>query len=216
MELAGRPMLAWTVRAAIESGLSDSVYVCTECPEIAKIASLWGAIPFIIKPELAGDLVNSCEPTRKLLAELGNKGPAYAATLQPSSPLRTAEDIITAFQLLTDSRDEFLISVTSIDPHFFHWAYEKHEGQWRMVFGDEYRKERPLLPPRYRPNGAIKMARSESLMREGNYLFHNRPLGVYEMPEERSVHVATHFDFVCAEALLSRQSLHSRRDQETT
>jgi CMP-N-acetylneuraminic acid synthetase len=75
---------------------------------------------------------------------------------------------------------------------------------WRMWFGSEYLKDRTLLPPVFRPNGSIKIARLNKL-RELGHFFGPR-LGVVETPEERSVHVATAFDFDLSEFLLSRRT----------
>ena len=61
-------------------------------------------------------------------------------------------------------------------------------------------KERIYLDNVYRPNGAIKLAKSEQLMKHGNYF--GRDLEVYFMPEERSIHVGEEYDFKCAEAML--------------
>ena len=71
-----------------------------------------------------------------------------------------------------------------------------------MYFGSKFLMERPLLPPVYRPNGSIKIGRLDRLKELGH--FFGDKLGTIETPEERSVHVATRFDFDICESLLSR------------
>lgn len=202
LPLNGKPMIAYTIEAAISSGLSDTVYVCTEDPQIADISQQYGAKVFEIPVTMAGDLVSSTEPCLALLNKLSSEGGEfpYIATLQPTSPLRTGDDIKQAYDVLVSSEADFLLSMTYIDPHYFHWAYKQTPAGMQLCFGREYMMERPLLPPVYRPNGAIKMALSETLIKTRNYLFHNCKLVSYIMPEERSIHVASTFDLICAQA----------------
>jgi len=203
LPLAGKAMLAYTIEAARDSGLFGEVFVCTDDLEIAGVARRHGAsVPFLMPPELCGDLVPSHEPCSHLARQLGNHDSLIC--LQPSSPLRSAADIRAGCQRFEQDGLDFLVSVTPVDPHYFHWAVhrENQEGDWRLFFGERFMQERPLLPPAYRPNGAIKMARLEALGKTGH--FFGQKLGVLEMPEERSVHVATRFDLDLCEFLLSK------------
>lgn len=210
VNLCEKPMLAYTIEAAFNSELADDVFVCTEDEEIATVAEQYGAKVFAIPESMADDDVSSTVPCLALYDEL-NKDKLeidYIFNLQPTSPLRTGDDIRNAFKILSESNADFLISVTSIDPHYFHWAVvEKHEG-WEMFFGKEFMKERIMLPPVFRPNGAIKLGRAAKVKDIGHFFGH--PLAVYNMPEERSIHIATHFDLTCARAIIS--GLKGRRD----
>lgn len=202
--LGGRPMIEYSIEAAQQSGCFDDVYVCTDDPEIAAVARGRGAsVPILIPADLAGPLVPSHQPAQ-WLHEWLKSGADTLICLQPSSPLRSAADIQTALATFEDGAYDFLVSVTPIDPHYFHWAVQPEpEGRdWRMYFGDQFMQERPLLPPVHRPNGSIKIANFQALKRTGHF-FGNR-LGVTVTPEERSVHVAVVFDLVVAEALLAK------------
>jgi len=204
--LGGKPMLAYTIAAAWESGLADEVYVCTEDAEIADISKAYGAMVFPISESMAADDVSSTVPCLALYDFLvrDDRIPDFIFNLQPSSPLRTAVDIQNAFEALRVAQADFLVSVTAIDPHYFHWALQQHEQGWSMFFGERFLRERTMLDPVWRPNGAIKLARALQLKRSGN--FFGSPLAVCEMPEERSIHVATGFDLTCAEAMLGKTS----------
>jgi CMP-N-acetylneuraminic acid synthetase len=200
--LTGRPMLAYTVEAALASEVFPSVVVSTEDEEIAEVARSLGAQAHIRPMELAGDLVSATDVCLEAYEVLQRpKGEARGIVcLQPSSPLRTAEDIRSAWHMFVDRDADYLVSVTEIDPHYFHWAMREKDGNWGMWFGEEYLKERPLLPPAYRPNGAIKIGRPGPLFMRRN--FFGPRLAVHMMPEESSVHVALLFDAIVAEALL--------------
>lgn len=204
-ELGGVPMLVHTIRCGL--ACFDEVHVCTESAEIAEVAVAHGATVLELLPEeLGGDLVPSWRPCLAIADRLGEAGRSVdaLACLQPTSPLRTPGEIRAALTAYASSGADFAVSVTPIDPHFFHWALEDAEEGWRMVFGTQYMKERPLLPPRYRPNGSIKIAEVEALRATGH--FFGPRLTCVETPEETSVHVATEIDLVLCEALLQRRS----------
>jgi CMP-N,N'-diacetyllegionaminic acid synthase len=204
-ELAGKPLIAYSIEAALATGLFSQVYVCTEDEEIARTAIQFGAVvPELVPGELCGDLVASHIPCQYIATRL-SKGepPDSLLCLQPSSPLRSAQDILDAVEKFSGGQFDFLVSVTPVDPHDFHWAVVPGEGlYWRMFFGSEYMKERPLLPPVYRPNGSIKIAKLSVLAAIGN--FFGERLGVIETPVERSVHVAVEFDLQRCETILNR------------
>jgi CMP-N-acetylneuraminic acid synthetase len=204
-ELAGKPLIAYSIEAALGTGLFGEVYVCTEDEEIARTATRFGAsVPELVPEELCGDLVASHIPCQYIAARLPTDGQIDSLLcLQPSSPLRSAQDIRDAVEKFSEGQFDFVVSVTPVDPHDFHWAVVPGEGiYWKMFFGTQYLKERPLLPPVYRPNGSIKVAKLSALAATGNF-FGDR-LGVIETPVERSVHVAVEFDLKLCETILQR------------
>jgi len=206
--LAGKPLIAHTIEVARQSGLFGDVYVCTEDQEIADVSRSWGArVPILMPAELCGDLIASHVPCQHVAAHLAGENrnaPDILVCLQPSSPLRNSEDLKAAIDRFEKNDFDFLVSVTKLDPHDFHWAVVPNGGDyWRMYFGGEYMKERPLLPSVFRPNGSIKIARLSALTKIGH--FFGERMGVIEMPQERSVHVALEFDLKFCEFILSRQ-----------
>jgi CMP-N-acetylneuraminic acid synthetase len=204
-DLAGKPLIAYSIEAALETGLFDKAYVCTEDEQIAQTAKQFGAtVPELVPEELCGDLVASHIPCQYIASRL----PAHAEVdsllcLQPSSPLRSAQDIRDAVEKFSGGEFDFVVSVTPVDPHDFHWAMVPGEGiYWKMFFGTKYLMERPLLPPVYRPNGSIKVAKLGALAATGH--FFGESLGVIATPVERSVHVAVEFDLKLCETILRR------------
>jgi len=203
-KLAGKPLIAYSIEAARASGLFDQVYVCTEDSEIADVAVRYGAsVPWLIPQDLCGDLVASHVPCQFMAAELSKHGRSYESLLclQPSSPLRSSEDIRGAVGQYREGNFDFVLSATPVDPHYFHWAVvPREEPYWKMFFGTQYMKERPLLPVVWRPNGSIKIANLSSLATVGH--FFGERLGVFQTPERRSVHVAEEFDLKLCEVIV--------------
>lgn len=209
--MLGKPMLVYSIEAALRSGLFNDVIVSTEDDEIARIAEASGAKSHRRPQELAGDLVSATDVCLEVADTQARLGKIFDAVycLQPSSPLRTSEDIHQAWIRFVNSGANYLVSVTPVDPHYFHWVlHQEKDADWKMYFGEKYLMERPLLPPVYRPNGAIKIAKTDLLARTRN--FFGAGLEVFEMPDERSVHVAEQYDFDLAEYLLSKQGSAGR------
>lgn len=203
IEINGLAMIAYTINAAIESGLTDDIYVCTEDSEIATISKDLGVKVFSIPDEMAGDEISSTTPCLELIKYLANQNVHfdYLYNLQPTSPLRNDGDINKSFEQIMMSDADFLVSTTIVDPHFCHWVLQQKNDWWSMLFEKKYLKERPQLPNFYRPNGAIKLGKVEALLKNPNYF--GDKLTTYEMPEERSIHVATLFDVKCVLGILN-------------
>jgi CMP-N,N'-diacetyllegionaminic acid synthase len=204
-QLAGKPMIAYSIEAALASQLFAEVYVCTDDEHIAEIARQFGAtVPELVPEPLCGDMVASHIPCQYIAGRV----PAHAELdsllcLQPSSPLRSAQDIRHAVEKFSEGQFDSVVSVTPVDPHDFHWAVVPWEGDyWKMFFGSQYLMERPLLPPVYRPNGSIKIAKRSALASTGH--FFGERMGVVETPLERSVHVAVEFDLNLCETILRK------------
>lgn len=197
----GKPLIAHTIEAALQSGLFERVYVSTEAKEVASVATAHGAEARLVDAALCGDLVPSWKPCVEVVTELNEEGGSFRdlLCLQPTSPLRSPEDILRGVERFYDEGADFVLSVTEIDPHYFHWALRCDDG-WKMVFGEDYMIERSLLPKRYRPNGSIKVANVEALQATGH--FFGSSLSCVETPEERSVHVGVELEFQLAEFLL--------------
>ena len=195
-------MLSWVVDAALQAGVFQDVYVSTEDAEIAGLASSLGAVAHTRPDELAADGASSADVCLELAFARREQGGQHDALvcLQPTSPLLLADDVRQAWETFVDEGASFLLSVTPIDPHFFHWALEESDTGWHPFFGDRFMRDRLDLSPVFRPNGAIKIAGLAALESRGN--FFGAPLVVHQMPEERSVHVAHEFDAKVAELVL--------------
>lgn len=96
-DLAGKPMIAWTIEAAIQSDIFDHILVSTDDEEIAKISKAFGAnVPFLRPAEISTDHATTNDVVTHMVDWIENK---YGQTvsivtiLQPTSPLRTAADI---------------------------------------------------------------------------------------------------------------------------
>ena len=116
-QFAGKPLIAWTIETALACPMLDRTIVSTDDPEIADVSRHWGAeVPFLRPAELARDDTPGIEPVLHAVRWLGeNEGyrPDYVMVLQPTSPLRTTEDIEAAIQLARDRQADGVVSRNS-------------------------------------------------------------------------------------------------------
>lgn len=210
--MAGKPMIAWTIECARACGLFPEVYVSTDDLEIARIAREHGALtPVALPAELARPdqaSMGACAFMHGHLRSQGRGPWEYLFCLQPTSPLRAPEDILAAEAKMRGGDFEHVASCTPIDPHYHHWAMKEEGGYLSPVFGPEYQVDRLYLPEVLRPNGAVKVMRTEFAGVHETF-FDSRKVGAVKMPEERSVHVAFGIDFALAELLLTRRERKS-------
>ncbi len=197
--IAGKPLIVWTIEAALRSSLLDAVVVSTDDPEIAEVARRAGAqVPFMRPSELAQDKTPGLDPVLHALDQL----PQYDSVLllQPTSPLRTTEDIDACLRLAMQHTAPSVVSVTEADTHPY-WTYRLSEYQTlvRMVDAAPIAR-RQDLPQVYALNGALYFADADWLRR--NNSFTGTETLAYVMPRERSVDLDMPLDWKFAELLL--------------
>lgn len=203
--LAGKPLIAYTIASARESGLFDRVLVSTDDDAIREVAEAYGAeVPFLRPQELATDTAANVDVCLDTLARLARAGERFGllACLLPTSPLRTARDLREAYARLKECQGDFVMAVTDYAiPPF--WALEERDGFLRPYWGRQYLVKSQELPKVCVDNGAIYLARVEAFERERT--FYGARLVSYWMPRERSVDVDEPVDLALAEFFLTRQ-----------
>jgi N-acylneuraminate cytidylyltransferase len=115
-EFCGQPILAYSIRAAMESGIFDTVMVSTDDEEIAETARKYGAeVPFYRSPETANDYATTNDVLLEVLAEYGKRGQVFdmAVCIYPTAPFVTAEKLKTAVEKLSESDADTLIPVVA-------------------------------------------------------------------------------------------------------
>ncbi len=115
-EFCGQPILAYSIRAAVESGIFDTVMVSTDDEEIAETARKYGAeVPFYRSPETANDYATTNDVLLEVLAEYEKRGQFFemAVCIYPTAPFVTAEKLKTAVGKLSESDADTLIPVVA-------------------------------------------------------------------------------------------------------
>ena len=202
--LCGRPMLAYTIEAAIESGLFSRVVVSTDSDEIATAARAFGAeAPFVRDAKLADDYTISSLVTLDALERLDPDHTVYQhiAQLLPNSPLRTAQDIRDSYQQFTSTNAGSQISVTRyawLNPW---WALTRDESfEIDSIFKEYQQARSQALPEVFCPTGAIWWAKADVLRRART--FYSPNVKAWEISFRHAADVDTEEDWQLVELLM--------------
>ncbi|MBF0295824.1 MAG: acylneuraminate cytidylyltransferase family protein [Magnetococcales bacterium] len=201
--VAGKPLLAWTIEAARGCPEIDRLVLSSEDAEIIAIARQWGCeCPFPRPPELAADHTLAIDVALHLLATLPERYD-YLVWLQPTAPLRTAQDITDCLELCVREGADSCVTVTPAEKPPWWMFFVDEAGAMRPVLpGDHTRANRQDLPRAHLLNGAVLVARTDWLQRSARFMdAHTRAL---VMPPERSLDIDSERDLLVAEWLLSR------------
>jgi N-acylneuraminate cytidylyltransferase len=115
-EFYGKPMLVWSIEAALASECIDRVVVSTDDPEIAEIARSHGAdVPFLRPSNLADDYTGTTAVVQHVVQQLATSGitPMQVCCLYATAPFVTCQDLRRGYELLVKSGAEYAFSVTT-------------------------------------------------------------------------------------------------------
>jgi CMP-N-acetylneuraminic acid synthetase len=205
--LLGKPLIAWTIEQAKKSKYIDRIIVSTEDEEIAEISRRYGAEVIERPEELAKDETPTIDVIFHVLEilKMKNYNPEIVVLLQPTSPLRDAEDIDNAIKMFLNSDCESVVSVCEVE-HPPYWSFEIEEAYLKPLFDKRYlRMRRQDLERTYIPNGATYVSTPQTLYKyKGFYCNYIIP---YIMPIERSIDIDNEIDFMLAELLVKKYGL---------
>ncbi len=203
--LNNKPLIAYTIEAAIESKEFDTVFVSTDSEKYADIAKEYGADAHFLRSAVnSADKSSSWDVVREVLHQFGIEGQHFdeIMLLQPTSPLRNSDDIINAVNLMKDKNAYVIESLTEMD-HSPLWSnILPKDGNMEHFFNEYSNKPRQELPTYYRENGAIYLLKTHLLSKNDSDLF-SKKCFAYIMPRERSIDIDTELDFRFAELILS-------------
>ena len=208
-ELCGKPLIAWSIEAAKACSNIDRVVASTDDEDIAKVAKKYGAeVPFMRPAELASDTASTIDVifhAINWLKEHQDYRSEYILLLQPTSPLRSGEDIDGAIQMLKDKDVRAVVSVCETDHHPW-WSNTLPENGNMKDFlrPGILNKRRQSLPVFYRLNGAIYLADTDYLHKCNG--FFGPETFAYKMAESRTVDIDSDLDFKLAALLLEEKN----------
>ena len=211
LPLAGKPMIAWTLEAAQAASALTKVVVSTDSEQIARICEDHGMpVPWLRPAELASDTATTKSVIEHALAQEERAGVHYDAVviLQPTSPLRTAEDIDGAIRLYQQKQAEGVASVSSVE-HPPQWINTLPENLSLKGFlsQDVIGRRSQTLPQYYRLNGAVSVIAVEAVRQKQDF-WSLEQIYAYVMDPVRSVDIDSELDFLLAETILTKKGIH--------
>lgn len=198
-EVAGKPLIAWTIQEARNSKYIDRFILSSEDEEIIQTAERLGCeVPFVRPVELARDDTPGIAPVLHAIETLAEDYD-YIVLLQPTSPLRMAKDIDACIEFCLNSGAPACVSVTE-PVHNPYWMFKvnKKGRMTPVIKSNRAFSRRQVLPTIYAVNGAVYVARSEWLQKKRTFI--SDETVAYPMPAERSLDIDSEFDlriFTC-------------------
>lgn len=204
--VGGKPLLAWTIIEARKSHYIDRIIVSTDSQKIARVSREYGAeVPFLRPADLAKDDTPGIDPIIhgvNWLSVQESYQPDYVMCLQPTSPLRTVEDIDSAIKLIENEAADAVVSI----------VMPEHSPYWMKLVNPQGRLEdflpgkikfvrRQDFPQVYALNGAIYLIKRDVLLQINS--LHPEKTYPYIMPAERSLDIDTHWDLYISDLILS-------------
>lgn len=204
--LNGKPLIAWTIEAALTSGKFSEVMVSTDSEKYAQIARGYGAnVPFLRSSVTASDTANSWDVVREVLSNYRDRGQLFDSVclLQPTSPLRNSKDIKAAYDIFEKKARMAVVSICEIE-HPVQWCGRLPENNSLAGFIQEDKAcRRQKGETYYRINGAVYIINIKEFYKDP-YLYRDGSFA-YVMPQWRSVDIDSEMDFMYAEFLMKTQ-----------
>ncbi|WP_078555812.1 cytidylyltransferase domain-containing protein [Bacillus alkalicellulosilyticus] len=201
-DLGGKPLLAWTIEEAKKSKYIDKLILSSEDEEIISIAKKWGCdVPFKRPNELAEDNTPGSEPVVHALQHL--PGYDYVVLLQPTSPLRSIEDIDGCIRKCYESNSYSCVTVTTAEKSPY-WMY-KVNGEGRMsqiIRQDKLESRRQDVPMVYSLNGAVYVAKVKEFLSEKSFITEDTL--AYVMSKINSIDIDDQDDFSYVQYLIEK------------
>ncbi len=205
LPLAGKPTIAWTIIAGLQSEYIDRIVVSTDDEKLRNVALEWGAeSPFIRPKELSSDTASTDDVLLHAISELALDSDEIVILLQPTSPLRTATDIDNSLRLLKSEHVSGVVSVCECE-HSPLWSNTLPADRKMNNFLDcKHSKARSQdLPTHFRLNGAIYAYRV-AFLEKFKYRHYSDEIVASVMSQENSIDIDTKLDFDFAKFLLQR------------
>lgn len=206
IDLCGKPLIAYSIEAALETGLFDHVIVSTDSEHYAEIAQHYGAEVMMRGEALSNDKATTFMVLEDILKNRLQESIDYFVLLQPTSPLRTSKHITEAIEKFEAKIEnfDFLVSMKEAE-HAKVLVNPIDDDESLKYFDTDFSNYRRQGYKDYSPNGAIFIAKPDSYL-EQKHFFGAKALS-YIMSAEDSVDIDGALDLVVANAIMKKSLL---------
>lgn len=201
IDLCGKPLIAYSIEAALETGLFDHVIVSTDSEHYAEIAQHYGAEVMMRGEALSNDKATTFMVLEDILKNRLQESIDYFVLLQPTSPLRTSKHITEAIEKFEAKIEnfDFLVSMKEAE-HAKVLVNPIDDDESLKYFDTDFSNYRRQGYKDYSPNGAIFIAKPDSYL-EQKHFFGAKALS-YIMSAEDSVDIDGALDLIIAKSII--------------
>lgn len=204
-KLNGKPLIVWTIEAALQCKLFDKILVSTDSQVIANIALDAGAeVPMLRPAELSTDISTTNEVLEHMVnwLEFNHHKVTRVTLLQPTSPLRDADDIINAMELFDKKKALAVISVCELDYPIQFCNTLSEDNSMKDFILDSNSKRSQDYSQFYRLNGAIYIVDRKHIGALSK--MYDEHSYAYIMDRKKSVDIDTEDDFLLAQYFIEK------------
>lgn len=204
--LNGKPLLAYSIEAAIKSKCFDVVFVSTDSKKYANIAKQYGAeASFLRSKKNSNDKSNAWDVIREVLDNYKKLGKEFDTFmyLQPTSPLRTSNDIKKSYKLYKELKANSIVSIceAEVSP-LYCYQLPKNKLLSKILNVKNENKRRQDAGTFFTMNGAIYLANVNNFLKT-NDIYKNKCYA-YVMNKKSSIDIDDELDFKYAETILKK------------
>ena len=200
LDLNGKPLIAYSIEAGLDSSYIDKVVVTSDDDEILTISKKYGAVTINRPNELASDIATTFDAIKHAVDNCEKYD--YIVLLQPTSPLRNEKHIDEAVELLESKKSNAVVSVCKMDHNPMWSNVLDHSLSMKGFLGDEILNKRGQdLDKYYRLNGAIYICETDKLLKEESFFLKDN-IFAYKMNRESSIDIDEEIDFKMAKVFL--------------
>ena len=201
LDLAGKPLIAWSIEAGLNSKYIDKVVVSSDDTEILAVSKRYNAETIVRPDELASDTATTFDAIKHTIENAEEYD--YIVLLQATSPLRDAKHIDEAIELLKSKNADAVVSVCEMD-HSPLWSNTLDDSLSMQGFlKDEVLNKRSQdLEKYFRLNGAIYICKTEKLLEEKSF-FLEENIYAFKMDRESSIDIDEEIDFKMVEIVIN-------------
>ncbi|MFD2528374.1 acylneuraminate cytidylyltransferase family protein [Polaribacter marinaquae] len=192
----GKPLIQWTIEAALQSKYITETIVSSDSNEILEVAKKNKDVLLLKRPNYLAEDSTRTEPVLKhAITSLQNKKYDYIILLQPTSPLRDSKDIDASFKKIEKQNADSLISVCSVEHHPYKTFKLDENGFLKGIINNDFPfSPRQILPDTYRANGAIYIIKTKKFL-EKELLITDNTID-YQMSKQKSLDIDTKEDLI--------------------
>lgn len=193
----GKPIMAYSIEAALKSSLFDEVMVSTDDKEIAKVAEKYNAkVPFFRSNENANDFATLADVLIEVVNQYDERGQYFdnICCILPTAPFITSSRILEAFNVMINNTMDSVCPVVEFSYPILRALEISEDKRLRLIWPEHLKTRSQDLKPAYHDSGSFYWVRTIALLKEETLLCKNGSMIVLPETEVQDIDTATDWE----------------------